>query len=294
MPISSLMQVSPRPRGCCCLLLGWERGWSLSPPLLDRLSPGLGWRVGSPSASSAECLPRSRRSQQSRRQPQVLFPRGPLERSLKEDLAAGRPSTACPSSQLILPLASCCQSLPHVHEQANLCPAARCLSCSPPLETCRPGCPEGEGRCCPQRCQSLPVPGVAVSPSLQTRLPMPPTLPLLARAALATWASLAPTLQAAARPPGGDGKAAEGRISLCSWNGCHSGLTRVAAPCLSWSVGRALPLTDRGLWGHSRLLANTAVTKALHCEQPRKDLGISHSPWARRKCFVTTQGARKS
>ena len=219
-----LLRLESLQLGCCCHLLCWERVFSLPPPLVDLLSPGLGWRVGSPSASSAECLPRRRRSQQTRRQTEGLFPSGPLERSLQQGLGAGRLSTACPSSRrtssrLLLPLGSCCRSLPHGDEQANPCPAAGCQSCSHPLETCRPGCPDREGRCCSQRCQSLPVPGVAVGPPLQTRLPTPPILPLLAVAALASGASLAPTLQTAARPPGGDGNAAAGRISLSSWRG---------------------------------------------------------------------------
>ena len=158
-----LLRLESLQLGCCCHLLCWERAFSLPPPLVDLLSPGLGWRVGSPSASSAECLPRRRRSQQTRRQTEGLFPSGPLERSLQQGLGAGRLSTACPSSRrtssrLLLPLWSCRQSLPHGDEQANPCPAAGCQSCSHPLETCCPGCPDREGRCCSQRCQSLPVP----------------------------------------------------------------------------------------------------------------------------------------
>ena len=186
-------------------LLGWAGGWGVQGPPVPSACQG-GDALSEPDGRQRGCFPR------------------PLDSSLQQGLGAGRLSTARPSSRrtasrLLLPLGSCCPSLPHGDEQANPCPAAGCQSCSHPLETCRPGCPDREGRCCSQRCQSLPVPGVAVGPPLQTRLPTLPILPWLALAALASGASLAPTLQTAARPPGGDGNAAAGRISLSSWRG---------------------------------------------------------------------------
>ena len=92
-------------------------------------------------------------------------------------------------------------------------------SCSHPLETCCPGCPDRESRCCSPQCPPLPIPGVAVGAPLQTRLPLPPILPLLALATPSTSSALSPTLQTAAGPPGGDRNAAAGRISLSSWRG---------------------------------------------------------------------------
>ena len=95
-----------------------------------------------------------------------------------------------------------------------------CASPAPvPWRPAALGAPTRESRCCSQQCPSLPVPGVAVGPPLQNRLPTPPVLPVLALAALATGSALAPTLQAAARPPGRDRNAAAGRISLSSWRG---------------------------------------------------------------------------
>lgn len=96
-----LLRLESLQLGCCCHLLCWERVFCLPPPLVDLLSPGLGRRVGNPRASSAECLPRRRCSQQTRRQTEVPFPRGPLERSLQQDLGAGRLSTTCPSPRLM-------------------------------------------------------------------------------------------------------------------------------------------------------------------------------------------------
>ena len=91
--------------GCCCHLLGWGRVLNLPPPRADLLSPGFGWRARSPRACSAEDLPRRRRSQQSRREAEGLFPRGALERSLQQEQAAGRLGTVCPSWRLTVAFA---------------------------------------------------------------------------------------------------------------------------------------------------------------------------------------------
>lgn len=82
-----------------------------------------------------------------------------------------------------------------------------------------PRLPRQRGWLLSQRCRWLPVPGAAVGPPLQTRLPTPPILPGLAPAAPATASLTRPTLQTAAGPPGGEGNAAGGGISLGSWRG---------------------------------------------------------------------------
>lgn len=58
-----LRRLESLPLGCCCRHLCWQKGFRLPPPPAALLSPALGWSVGSPSASSAETLPRRRRSQ---------------------------------------------------------------------------------------------------------------------------------------------------------------------------------------------------------------------------------------
>ena len=151
-----LLRLESLQLGGCCHLLCWERVFSLPPPPADLLSPGLGWRVGSPNAFSAEHLPRRRRSQQTRRQTEVPFPRGPLERSLQRDLGAGRLSTSVP----VITADGCfCPSGPAANlsltGMSGQTPALQ-LRVSPaptPPETCRP---DREGRCCSQRCQLLP------------------------------------------------------------------------------------------------------------------------------------------
>ena len=88
------------PLGFCSHLPCWEKVFSFSSPLLALLSPRLGWRVGSSSASSAKFLPRRRHAQQTKWKIEVLFPRGALERSLQQDLGARRLTTTCPSPKL--------------------------------------------------------------------------------------------------------------------------------------------------------------------------------------------------
>lgn len=207
--------------GCGCHLLCRERVFSLSPPLLGLLSLGLGWRVGNPSAFRAEVLSKRRHSQQARRQAEVLFPRGALDRSPQQDRGAGRLSTACPASQLmaafgpriLLPIS------PSRGGAGKPLPCSWLSALLPPPADLPPRLPGTEHRCRSQRCQALPVPGAAVGRPPQTRLPTLPVLPPPAVAAPATGSSLAPTVKTAAAPPGGDANAAAGRISLSSWRG---------------------------------------------------------------------------
>lgn len=235
-----LLRLESLQLGCCCHVLCWQRLLHLSPPLAGLLPPGLGWRVGSPRASSAERLPRRRRSQQPDGN-QVPFPRGAPERSRQQDPGAGRLSTACSPSpwRLLLPLGCRCRSLlPRMSGQSpGLQPGVSAAHSPGALP---PWVPHRERRCCSLRCPSVTVPGAAVAPPLQTRLPTPPIPPWLAAAALGTASSLAPTLQTAAAPPGGDANAQQAG-SVWAPGGASLALPRGAAPRLSRSVGSAWP-----------------------------------------------------
>lgn len=136
-----LLRLESLQLGCYCHLLCWEKVFSLPPPRTDLLSPGLGWRVGSPSASSSEYLTRRRRSQQSRWEAEVCcFPEDLLKGACSRTWHPGD-SALCArhhSWRLLLPLTSCCQSLPHGDEQAKPCPATGCQSCSHPCRSAAP------------------------------------------------------------------------------------------------------------------------------------------------------------